>query len=217
VQEQCSRENLSRNNVDSACEKGPLNASNISGGFDSLLYLWHATREFYFDIHYNKWSEVESVTSFEIHGIAICWENSPAHHINLPKDLLWSHNRRNDSSPPSASSGRNSTHPPENWLEIVRQRWNKIGEIMGKGGVPKFMCNLKVQLQVLNGAVVSIQRYGLSRKVSIPELIDSLHLMLSPINIKEAIYMCIVAWILWPDEERSFNLNLEKVMLTGCI
>jgi DNA polymerase theta len=79
------------------------------------------------------------------------------------------------------------------------------------------MCNLKVQLQVLNGAVVSIQRYGLSRKVSIPELIDSLHLMLSPINIKEAIYMCIVAWILRPDEERSFNLNLEKVMLTGCI
>jgi DNA polymerase theta len=110
-----------------------------------------------------------------------------------------------------------NTDPPENWLEIVRQRWNKIGEIMGKGGVPKFMCNLKVQLQVLNGAVVSIQRYGLSRKVSIPELIDSLHLMLSPINIKETIYMCIVAWILWPDEERSFNLNLEKVMLTGCI
>lgn len=40
--------------MDSACEKGPINANNISGGFDSLLYLWLATREFYFDIHYNK-------------------------------------------------------------------------------------------------------------------------------------------------------------------
>jgi DNA polymerase theta len=29
--------------------------------------------------------------------------------------------------------------------------------------------------------------------------------------------MCIVAWILWPDEERSSNPNLEKVILTSCI
>ncbi|CAK7353378.1 unnamed protein product [Dovyalis caffra] len=210
VQEQCSRENLSSDNKDRACERGPINASDISGGFDSFLDLWDAAREYYFDIHYNKRSDVRSVTPFEIHGIAICWENSRVYYINLPKDLLWSHKQRNDSSPPTAFGDKNSTQPPENWLEIFQQRWNKIGEIMGKEGVPKFTWNLKVQLQVLKGAVVSIQRFGPSRKISIPELIDSSHLMLSPVNIKEAIDMCIVAWILWPDEEKSSNPNLEK-------
>jgi DNA polymerase theta len=105
-------------------------------------------------------------------------------------------------------------------LEIVRKRWNKIGEIMGKRGVLKFTWNLKIQLQVLKGAVVSIQRFGcpsFPRKIFGPELIDSSHLTLSPINIEEAIDMCIVAWILWPDEERSSNPNLEKVILTSCI
>ncbi|KAG6739360.1 hypothetical protein POTOM_056954 [Populus tomentosa] len=212
VQGQCSGENLSSDKKDSACKKGPTNASNISGGFDSFLDLWDATQEFYFDIHYNKRSEVNSVSLFEIHGIAICWENSPVYFINLPKDLLWSHKQRNDSTP-SQSGDKNNVQPPENWLEIVRKRWNKIGEIMGKRGVLKFTWNLKVQLQVLKGAVVSIQRFGcpsFPRKIFGPELIDSSHLTLSPINIKEAIDMCIVAWILWPDEERSSNPNLEK-------
>jgi DNA polymerase theta len=219
VQGQCSGENLSSDKKDSACKKGPTNASNISGGFDSFLDLWDATQEFYFDIHYNKRSEVNSVSLFEIHGIAICWENSPVYFINLPKDLLWSHKQRNDSTP-SQSGDKNNVQPPENWLEIVRKRWNKIGEIMGKRGVLKFTWNLKIQLQVLKGAVVSIQRFGcpsFPRKIFGPELIDSSHLTLSPINIEEAIDMCIVAWILWPDEERSSNPNLEKVILTSCI
>lgn len=212
VQGQCSGENLSSDKKDSACKKGPTNASNISGGFDSFLDLWDATQEFYFDIHYNKRSEVNSVSLFEIHGIAICWENSPVYFINLPKDLLWSHKQRNDSTP-SQSGDKNNVQPPENWLEIVRKRWNKIGEIMGKRGVLKFTWNLKVQLQVLKGAVVSIQRFGCAsfpRKIFGPELIGGSHFTLSPINVKEAIDMCIVAWILWPDEERSSNPNLEK-------
>ncbi|KAJ6373044.1 hypothetical protein OIU76_027389 [Salix suchowensis] len=212
VQGQCSGENLSSDRKDSACKKGPTNASSISGGFDSFLDLWDATQEFYFDIHYNKRSKVNSVSPFEIHGIAICWENSPVYFINLPKDLLWSHKQRNDSTP-SQSGDKSNVQPPENWLEIVGKRWNKIGEIMGKRGVLKFTWNLKVQLQVLKGAVVSIQRFGcpnFSRKIFCPELIDSSHLPLSPINIKEAIDMCIVAWILWPDEERSSTPNLEK-------
>ncbi|KAL4607393.1 hypothetical protein ACB092_09G170400 [Castanea dentata] len=35
--------------------------------------------------------------------------------------------------------------------------------------------------------------------------------MLSPVNVKDGIDVCIVAWILWPDEERNSNPNLEKV------
>ena len=31
-------------------------------------------------------------------------------------------------------------------------------------------------------------------------------------RVKDAIDMCIVAWILWPDEESSSSPNLDKVM-----
>ncbi|XP_020536582.1 helicase and polymerase-containing protein TEBICHI isoform X2 [Jatropha curcas] len=203
VREQCSRENLCSDNMVSACEKSPINASNTPGGFDSFLALWDSAKEFYFDLHYSRRSELNNITRFacfEIHGMAICWESSPVYYVNLPKDLLWSDNQRN-------------ILPPENWLEIVRNRWNQISEIMGKRGVKKFSWNLKIQVQVLKNAIVSIQRFGclnLSGKSSDIELIDSSHLLLSPINVKEAIDMCVVAWILWPDEERSSNPNLEK-------
>ncbi|XP_028124400.1 uncharacterized protein LOC114321435 [Camellia sinensis] len=80
-----------------ASEKGPVNAVNTPGGFDSFLDLWDSTREFYFDIHFNKRSEVNSTVPFEIHGIAICWGNSPVYYVNLPKDIFWFDSRRNDS------------------------------------------------------------------------------------------------------------------------
>ncbi|XP_058001762.1 helicase and polymerase-containing protein TEBICHI isoform X2 [Hevea brasiliensis] len=200
VQDQCSRENLCGDNMDSTCEKSPINASNTPGGFDSFLALWDNAQEFYFDLHYNKRSEVNSITPFEIHGMAICWENSPVYYVNLPKDLVWSENHKN-------------VLPHENWLEMVRHRWNRIGEIMGKKEVKKFTWNLKIQIQVLKKAAVSIQRFGspnLSGKSLDIELLDNSHFLLSPVNIKEGIDMCVVAWILWPDEERSSNPNLEK-------
>lgn len=201
VHEQCSRESLCGGNMDSAWEKGPINASNTPGGFDSFLALWDTAQEFYFDLHYNKRSEVNSITPFEIHGMAICWENSPVYYVNLPKDLLWTENHRN-------------ALLDENWLEIVRHRWIRIGEIMGKREVKKFTWNLKIQIQVLKKAAVSIQSFGcmnLSKSLDL-ELLDSSHFLLSPINIKEGIDMCVVAWVLWPDEERSSNPNLEKVV-----
>lgn len=212
-----TRENLWSDKKGSACENGPVNASNTSGGFDSFLDLWDTTQEFYFDIHYNKRLEVNSVTPFEILGIAICWENSPVYYVNLPKDLLWSDNQRNEYLPIGAAGEKNNIQPPENWLETVRQRWNRIGEIMGKRKVRKFTWNLKGQIQVFKSAVVSIRRFGslnLPGKnlgPDSPELINSSCFLLSPITIKEGIDMCIVAWILWPDEERSSNPNLEKV------
>ena len=213
VQEPQSKENLSLGNKDSACGKGPINAINTPGGFDSFLDLWETIREFYFDIHYNKRSEVNSVAPFEIHGIAICWENSPVYYVNLPKDLLWSENRRNCCSSVGTSGDKSNVSPPEYLLEIVRQRWNRIGEILGQRNVRKFTWNLKVQIQALKNPAVSVQKFGsdLAVKNMGVELIDNSFLLLSPVNVKDGIDVCIVAWILWPDEERSSNPNLEKV------
>ncbi|KAK1550568.1 hypothetical protein Q3G72_021166 [Acer saccharum] len=198
---------------DSSSKKGPISAINTPGGFDCFLDLWEATREFYFDIHYTKRSEVNSVAPFEIHGLAICWENSPVYYINVPKDLLWSDNRRNDYLLISGSSDKGKDLPPDQWLEIMKKRWNKIGVIMENKDVRKFTWNLKVQIQVLKRAAVSIQRFGslnpVGKSVGL-EVIDNSYSLLSLVHVKNGIDMCIVAWILWPDEERSSNPNLEK-------
>ncbi|XP_031265968.1 helicase and polymerase-containing protein TEBICHI isoform X2 [Pistacia vera] len=197
---------------DSAWTKGPINATNTPGGFNHFLDIWEATQEFYFDIHYNKQSKVNHGALFEIYGIAICWENSPVYYVNLPKDLLSSGSKRNDGLVISGSDDKSDSLPPERQLEIMKQRWKRIGVIMEKRDVRKFTWNLKVQNQVLKCAAVSAQRFGCRNLVGKSlglELIDSLY-SLSPIYVKDGIDLCIVAWILWPDEERSSNPNLEK-------
>lgn len=201
-------------NKDSACKKGPTNAVNTPGGFDGFLDLWAAAQEFYFDIHYNKRSEMNSAAPFEIHGLAICWENSPVYYISLPKDLLWSNDKRKNNLLACGSSNENEIPPPEHWLEMMNQRWKRIGEIMQKTDVRKFTWNLKVQLQVLKCAAVSIQRFGFLNLVGKMDLklIDSLYLLLSPVHMTDGTDLSIVTWILWPDEERSSSPNLEKVI-----
>lgn len=69
-------------------DKGPVTAANTPGGIDAFLDLWDATNEFYFDIHYAKRKEVNSVAQFEMCGLAVCWENSPVYYVNLPKCLM---------------------------------------------------------------------------------------------------------------------------------
>ncbi|CAN1785301.1 Helicase and polymerase-containing protein TEBICHI [Linum perenne] len=76
--------------------KGPIYASSVSGGFDSFLDLWDATWEFYFDIHYTKLSRINPAATFDIHGIAICWEKSPVYYIKLPRDLLQPEDKKNN-------------------------------------------------------------------------------------------------------------------------
>lgn len=203
-QEQDDRAKVKEN----ASDKGPVNAVSTLGGFDSFLDLWDTAREFFFDIHFNKRSEVNYVAPFEIYGIAICWENSPVYYVNLPKDLFWSDDRRNDYMPTNFSA--------TNCLEIAKGRWKRIGNLMGKKDVRKFAWNLKVQIQVLKSPSISIQRFG-SRNLTVRnmglELIDSSYYMFSPIYVKDVVDISIVAWILWPDEERSSSPNLEKVIL----
>lgn len=214
VKEPHNRQNLCVDNKETACAKGPINAINTPGGFDSFMDLWETAREFYFDVHYNKRLEVNAVAPFEIHGMAICWEGSPVYYVNLPKDLLWSDKRRDDYSSLGTSGDKGTFSPHEHSLEIVGERWNRIGKILGNRNVRKFTWNLKVQVQVLKSPAVSVKKFGLDlagKNLGI-ELIDNSYSMLSPVHIKDGIDMCIVAWILWPDEERSSNPNLEKVI-----
>ncbi|XP_059641680.1 helicase and polymerase-containing protein TEBICHI isoform X1 [Cornus florida] len=206
------RKNACLGNSENTCDKGPLNAVHALGGFDSFLDLWDTTQEFYFDIHFHKKSEVNSIAPFEIYGIAICWENSPVYYVNLPKDLLSSDSRRNDSLSTSVSGDNMKILVPKNRLEIANQRWNRIGSIMGKKSVRKFSWNLKVLIQVLKIPSISIQRLGdLNLAVKTMGVgIDSSYYLLAPVYVRDGIDMCIAAWILWPDEERSSSPNLEK-------
>ncbi|KAJ9555668.1 hypothetical protein OSB04_010282 [Centaurea solstitialis] len=188
-------------------EKGPMNAVNFPGGFDSFLAMWDATQEFFFDIHFNKRSEFNSTAPFEVHGFAVCWVDSPVYYISVPKDLFWSESQRNK------NQTGNDLRAPEDQIELAKQRWCRIGMIMGKSQVRKFGWNLKVQNQVLKNPAVPIQRFGsMFRPVKTigMELIESSYYMFSPVHLKDAIDLCVVAWILWPDEERSSNPNLEK-------
>ncbi|XP_022754544.1 helicase and polymerase-containing protein TEBICHI isoform X4 [Durio zibethinus] len=206
-------EDLCVGNVESACGKGPLNAVNTPGGFDSFLELWETALEFCFDIHFNRRSEPNSVAPFEIHGIAICWENSPVYYVNLPKDLLWLDNGKNNFLSTCASSDKHNSLPPEHFLEMAKLRWKRIGDIMGKSGVRKVTWNLKVQIQVLKSPAISVQRFGgmfLEGKDMGLEIIDKSCLLLPQVLINDGIDMCIASWILWPDEERSSTPNLEK-------
>ncbi|KAF5748241.1 DNA polymerase theta-like isoform X1 [Tripterygium wilfordii] len=213
VQEQHFNQNALLESKDNAIGKGPITAINAFGGLDSFLDLWDTLQEFYFDIHYEKRSEVNSLAPFEIHGIAVCWENSPVYYVNLPRDLLCFGSTKSNFLHPNASQEKRNSQPPENWFEIVKQGWSRIGAIMGKIDVKKFTWNLKVQIQVLKRAAVSIQRFGfpnLTGKSMDFELIDNLYLVLAPFGVRNGIDICIVAWILSPDEERSSNPNLEK-------
>lgn len=221
IEEQHNRKGLYLGSKYGDCVPGPINASNTAGGFDSFLDLWDTAQEFYFDVHYNKRSDVNSVAPFEIHGIAICWENSPVYYVNLPKDLLWSDNKGKDYSSLGQSGERGTLLPHDHLLKIVGERWNRISKILGKTNVKKFAWNLKVQIQVLRSPVVSVKKFGLDlagKNLGLDpagknlglELIENSYLLLAPVYIKDGIDMCIVAWILWPDEERSSNPNLEK-------
>ena len=209
------KENKSQYGKDTASEKGPINAVKTPGGFESFLDLWGSRENFFFDIHYNKRSEFNSLAPFEIHGVAICWENSPVYYINLPKDLFTSENEGNDSVSANMSNSKKNLLAQKQLIEVAKRRWDIISRILGRKDVRKFGWNMKIQIQALKNPAFSIQRFvglNLGSKSMGLELVDSSYYMFSPIHVKGGVDLCIVAWILWPDEERSSNPNLEKVI-----
>ncbi|PIN15386.1 DNA-directed DNA polymerase [Handroanthus impetiginosus] len=195
-----SRENTS--------EKSPVTAVSIPGGIDSFFDIWDAATEFFFDIHFTKKSELNAIAPFEIHGMAICWENSPVYYLNIPKDLVRNSSRGNDHS-----MGSKDVLLPKLQVEMAKKRWDRIGTIMGRKNVRKFTWNLKVQIQVLKCPAVSVQKlsslHGGIKNLGL-DLVDNSYFMLSPVHVGIAIDMSVVAWILSPDEERSSYPNLEK-------
>uniref|UniRef100_A0A0D9XYP7 Helicase and polymerase-containing protein TEBICHI n=1 Tax=Leersia perrieri TaxID=77586 RepID=A0A0D9XYP7_9ORYZ len=187
---------LSSRNV---CDKGPVNAYNFPGGFDSFLDQWSTVSEFSFDLHYVKKSIKSSSTYFDILGLAVCWENSPVYYCNFPKDLMMA----------------GSNDPIEMWEELTR-RWNRVVEIMRQNRVKKMTWNLKVQIQALKYPCVSCQRlsrlhldYKMLNNV---EVLDNLYVFLPPISVHSGLDICLVAWVLWPDEESKTVPNLEKLV-----
>ncbi|XP_074344440.1 helicase and polymerase-containing protein TEBICHI isoform X2 [Apium graveolens] len=207
------KDNKSHNNKDPASEKGPINAVKTPGGFESFLDLWDSRENFFFDIYYNKRSEFNSLAPFEVHGVAICWENSPVYYINLPKDLFSSENESNNNVSANFSNSKKNLLAQKQLIEVAKRRWGRISRIMGREDVKKFGWNMKIQIQALKNPAFSIQRFvglNLGSKSMGLELVDSSYYMLSPIHVKGGVDLSIVAWILWPDEERSSNPNLEK-------
>ncbi|XP_015698275.1 helicase and polymerase-containing protein TEBICHI [Oryza brachyantha] len=187
---------LSSRNV---ADKGPVNAYNFPGGFDSFLDQWSTVSEFSFDLHYVKKSIKSSSIFFDILGLAVCWENSPVYYCNFPKDLM--------------IAGSNDSI--EMWEELTR-RWNRIIEIMRRNNVKKMTWNLKVEIQALKYPCVSCQRlarlhldYKMLKNV---EVLDNLYVFLPPISVHSGLDICLVAWVLWPDEESKTVPNLEKLV-----
>ncbi|CAJ1972305.1 unnamed protein product [Sphenostylis stenocarpa] len=215
--EEHRNENLASDNAGSSSQKGPINAVNSPGGLDSFLDIWDTMPEFYFDIHYIKRLELHSAAPFEIHGLAVCWGNSPVYYVNIPRDILCSDNRKDDYLSLSACSNKQkvSSSKSNQDLEIARYRWSRISKIMGKSNIRKFTWNLKIQIQVLKRPAFPVQRLGCSDRLGKSvdlEVVDNSYFLLPPVHVKDAVDLCIVAWILWPDEESSSTPNLDKVV-----
>lgn len=215
----CHRSNLS--------DKGPISMSNFQGGFDFFLDKWDAVKEFYFDVHFTKHLELSSCVQFEVFGLAICWKNSPVYYINLTKDLVASGKQNKCLTGSLADDATNGLAINDMW-ELARCRWNKIAKIMQQNGVRKTTWNLKVQIQVLKIPSISIQRFGRlyhdHKDIDGIEVLCGSYLLLPSISVCDGIDMCLISWILWPDEESKSNQSLEKVfgnflfvLLSSCL
>ncbi|RZC75410.1 hypothetical protein C5167_050892 [Papaver somniferum] len=201
------------NDSQNLSERGPVNASKLPGGIDSFLDLWDTITEFYFDVHFTKRSELNSIVPFEIHGLSICWESSSVYYLNLSRDLTCSGVRKPEDPPGSINGGKYGFLTPNHQWDMVKHRWSRIAKIMARRDVKKIGWNLKVQMQVLKNPGIWIHRFGrvsFTQKEMDIQLVDNSFFLLPRVYVEDVIDMSIVAWILWPDEERSSNPNLEK-------
>ncbi|CAA6671596.1 unnamed protein product [Spirodela intermedia] len=171
--------------------KGPINASAVSG----------AMTEFYFDVHFTKRSELYSLVPFEIFGLAVCWKESPV---------------SQDSGSKNSSDYKTKFLSLADFWKTASYRWERICGIMGRTGLKKFTWELKCQIQALRFPGISILKFGglhfehgLENGIKI---VDNSHILLPTVVVNDGIDMCLVAWILWPDEESKSGPNLEKMV-----
>ncbi|XP_068648888.1 helicase and polymerase-containing protein TEBICHI isoform X2 [Aristolochia californica] len=204
--------NISDNMKISNSKNGPVNADSISGGFDSFLDMWDVVNEFFFDVHFTRRSK-RDLGPFEIHGLAICWENSPVYYINISKDLITAGRREYGET---TGGGKGKIEASASSWGVASSRWDRITKIMERMDIKKITWNLKVQIQALKKPGISVQRFGvldIERGEKGIELVDNLYILPS-VAVTDAVDICLVAWILWPDEESSSTQNLEKEVKT---
>ncbi|RZC90345.1 hypothetical protein C5167_031057 [Papaver somniferum] len=213
VKDSSGGEHACCNDSENLSERGPINASKLPGGFDSFLDLWDTITEFYFDVHFTKRSELNSIVPFEIHGLSVCWESSSVYYLNLSRDLTCSGVTKPEDPSGSINGGKYGFLTPNHQWDMVKHRWSRIAKIMARRDVRKIGWNLKVQMQVLKNPGICIHRFGrvsFTQKEMDIQLVDNSFFLLPRVYVEDVIDMSIVAWILWPDEERSSNPNLEK-------
>lgn len=100
-------------------------------------------------------------------------------------------------------------------FDICKERWQRVAKVMGQKGVNKITWNLKSQLQAFKKPSTFVpkvsQNKGEVSQVKSEETLTGMSLLLLPsIDIEEAIDICIVAWLLWPDEESAYTPTLEQ-------
>ncbi|CAD6343940.1 unnamed protein product [Miscanthus lutarioriparius] len=148
-------------------------------------------------VHAYNFPGVLTVFLINVFGLAVCWENSPIYYCNFPKDLV--------------TTGNNDFR--EMWGYFQR-RWEKITDIMQQKSVQKMTWNLKIQIQALKSPYISCQRlerFHLDHKMlDKVEVLDNSYMLLSPISVYNGLDICLLAWVLWPDEESRTVPNLEK-------
>ncbi|CAL9781603.1 unnamed protein product [Musa acuminata subsp. burmannicoides] len=187
-------------NTSNKKSEGPISASSFPGGFDCFLDKWASVNEFCFDLHFLKRPNSQSSVVYEVFGLAVCWDKSPVYYCNLSKDL-------------AACSNLDKF---DIW-ELARSRWNRVTKIMGQDGVRKTTWNLKIQIQALKFPCASVQKIGWLNGDYIKwddiKIIDDSFILLPSVSVYNGVDLCLVSWILWPDEESKSTPNLEKVVV----
>ncbi|XP_057854248.2 helicase and polymerase-containing protein TEBICHI isoform X1 [Cryptomeria japonica] len=177
---------------------GPIDVNNISGGFEAFLNKWELVNEFCFDLHFSNGSVKDSSLMFEIHGLAICWDGSPVYYVSFSKR--------------SMDTERNDAHAKGKY-DIAKERWEKVAKVMCKKGVKKITWSLKNQFQAFTRPGISMPNINQSKDESCKknELLTAMHLVALPsVDVEDAIDLCLVAWLLWPDEESTDYPTLEQ-------
>lgn len=204
--------------AETACisNNGPVDVISMNGGFDSFLNKWEQVNEFCFDLHFSNASEGDSSAMFEVQGLAVCWETSPVYYLNFSRSFFKEedgcatfHNGEG-----TANSNQQSNYSMGRF-NISKERWKRVAKVMCQKGVNKITWNLKSQLQALKkpGTLVPkvSQNNGEVSEDKSEATLTGMSLMLLPsIDIEEAIDICIVAWLLWPDEESTYTPTLEQ-------
>eukprot|EP01018_Ginkgo_biloba_P001647 Gb_33083 [translate_table: standard] len=199
--------------------KGPFDVNDISGRFDSFLKMWEVVDEFFFDLHFSDVSAQDPSLLFEIHGLAVCWRDSPVYYVNFCKGSMstLSSDKRylvlHEDDKTVADINREGTLFIER-VDTAKERWDKVAKIMCQEGVKKVTWNLKRQIQAFKKPGISMPNTSQTKNETSEKMESVLKgkslMSLPSLYVGEAIDICLVSWLLWPDEESTDSPTLEQ-------